>query len=52
VPAVQTGGWIADVTYERFASHREGDALHTETIHHMEGDYAGAHVLYQDVFIP
>ena len=37
LPAVQRGGWIADVNYERFADQRPG-ALHTETIHHMESD--------------
>jgi hypothetical protein len=42
VPAVQSGEWIPDVTYERFANHREGDAFFTqtvfptETIHLME----------------
>jgi hypothetical protein len=51
VPAVQTGGWIADVTYERLASPREDDAFHTETIHSMEGAYSGSYLLYQDVVI-
>jgi hypothetical protein len=51
VPAVQTGGWIADVTYERPASPREDDAFHTETIHSMEGAYSGSYLLYQDVVI-
>jgi hypothetical protein len=51
VPAVQTGGWIADVTYERLASPREDDAFHTETIHSTEGAYSGSYLLYQDVVI-
>ena len=41
MPAVRTSGWIADVTYERFAGQRPGETLQTETIHHMESDYAG-----------
>ena len=55
--AVRTGGWIFDVSYERSASHREGDALSTqtirpaETIHPMESGYSGSHALYQDVAI-
>ena len=46
VPAVQTGAWIADVTYERLAGDREGDAFATqtifptETIHPMESVHA------------
>jgi hypothetical protein len=51
VPAVQTGGWIADVTYERLASHGEGDAFRTESIDPVESDYPGAHALYQDVIV-
>ena len=29
--AVRTGGWIFDVSYEQSTSHREGDALSTQT---------------------
>jgi hypothetical protein len=55
--AVRTGGWIADVSYERSTGHQEGDALSTqailpaETIHPMESAYSGSHALYQDVVI-
>jgi hypothetical protein len=51
VSAAQTGGWIADVTYERLAGHGEGNAHGTETIDPLESDYSGAHALYQDVIV-
>jgi hypothetical protein len=60
-PAVQTGAWIADVTYERAASQLESannlKQLGLAVIHFdgspspVESDYSGAHALYQDVII-
>ena len=47
VPAVQTGAWIADVTYERVASERAGDALSTQTISPSETiGMESVHALY------
>ena len=59
VPAVQTGAWIADVTYDEPSSAPPfGETItFTATVNTsglyspMESDYSGSHALYQDLII-